>query len=104
VDEVHVGAVDRRGELRELVEPRLVPPPVVGGAPVLGQLPQVGERHAVAPADARQLVGPAGAGEAVPQIVQVGLWDVDAEGPDLGVGGGCHRGQRYRAIRTIRVR
>ena len=47
--------------------------PVVARAPVLGQLLDVVERHAVAPPDAGQLVGPAGAGEPVAQVVQVGL-------------------------------
>ena len=39
--------------------------------------------HAAAPADAGQLVRPAGPGEPVAQVVQVGLRDVDAEGADL---------------------
>ena len=58
--------------------------PVVARPPVLGQLLQVVERHAAAPADAGQLVGPAGAGEPIAQVVEVGLGDVDPERPDLG--------------------
>ena len=50
---------------------------------MLGQLPDVAERDAVVPADAGQLVGPAGAGQPVVQVVQVGLRDVDAERPDV---------------------
>src|SRR5215207_499741 len=62
-------------ELRKLVQQRFVLAPVVPGAPVLGQLLQVGERHPSAPADARDLIGPAGACEAVVQIVNGGLWN-----------------------------
>jgi hypothetical protein len=57
VKEVHVGAVDGGGELRELVQPRLVLAPVVVVAPVGSQLPQVAERYPTGPADAGQLVG-----------------------------------------------
>src|SRR4029450_6085600 len=74
------------GELGVLVEPGLVLAPVVGAAPVFGQLPQVPDRHPAAPAEHWELVGPAGPGEAVVQVVQVGLGDVDAEGSDLGGG------------------
>src|SRR5437016_13129522 len=52
---MNVGAVDRRRELRDLVESRLVPAPVVGGTPVVGQLFQVGQRHTAGPADIRYL-------------------------------------------------
>ena len=86
VQEVDDLTVDHGGELGEPVEPRFVRSPVVVGAPVLGQLLQVSERHAPAPSHARQLVGPAGAGEPVPQVIEVRLGDVDPEGPDLGVG------------------
>src|SRR4029450_8210898 len=43
-----------------------------------------------------QLVGPAGAGQPVTQVVQVAVWDLDAERPELG-GHGCLLGRgRYR--------
>src|SRR4029453_16400473 len=84
---------DGGGELRVLVEAGFLLAPVVAVGPVAGQLLQVGERHAAAPADAGQLVGPAGAAQPVAQVVQVGLGDVDPERPDCGVGGvgGGHR-------------
>src|SRR4029453_9092622 len=51
-----------------------------------GQFPQVPDRHPAAPADPGELVRPAGPGEAVVQVVQVGLGDVGGEGSDLGGG------------------
>ena len=49
VQEVNVLAVDRGGELWVSVELGLVCAPIVGRAPVLGQLPQVALRDAAAP-------------------------------------------------------
>src|SRR4029453_19074773 len=79
--------VDHGGELGELIEPRLVRSPVIAGAPVLGELTQIPERHAAAPPHAWQLVGPAGTDKADPQVIDIGFGDLDPEGPDLGVGG-----------------
>jgi hypothetical protein len=79
VDEVDGLAVDLGGEVRKLVELRLVRAPVVAGAPVLGKLLQPRQRKAVVPPGAGDLVGLTGAGEPVGQVVQVGLRDVDAK-------------------------
>ena len=54
--------------------PRLGGPPVVAGAPVVGELLDVGEGHATV-AVAGQLVGPAGALEPGTEVVEVGLRD-----------------------------
>ena len=43
----------------------------------------VAQRDAVVPAGAGRLVGPAGPGQPVSQVVEVGLRDIDAERPDL---------------------
>jgi hypothetical protein len=86
VQEVDPLAGDAGRELGELVQHRLVLAPIERGAPVLGQLFQVPERHAPAPARAGQLLGPARPGQPVAQVVQVGLGDVDPERTDLGVG------------------
>jgi hypothetical protein len=86
VEEVDRLAVDGGGELRVLVQPRLVLAPVVAVTPVGGQLLEIVERHPAAPADPGQLVGPAGTGQPVAQVVEVGLGDVDPERPDPGVG------------------
>jgi hypothetical protein len=82
VHEVDPLAVDGGGELRVLVEPGLLGAPVVAALPVPGELPQVAERHATAPADTGQLVGPAGAGQPVGQVVQLGLGNLDPERVD----------------------
>ena len=76
VQEVDGGPVDGGGELRVLVEPGFLLAPVVAVGPVGGQLLEVTERHPASPADAGQLVGPAGAVQAFAQVVQVGLGDV----------------------------
>src|SRR6266851_1592939 len=74
--------VDRGSELSKRVQPLLMSTPVVAGAPVLGQLFHVFQGDAVVPARAGQLVGPAGPGQPGPQVVQIGLRDIDAERPD----------------------
>jgi hypothetical protein len=83
VQEVDVLAVDGGDELRELVELRLLFAPVVAVLPVLGKLFQVPERHAPAPTDAGQLSRPAGASQALPQIFEIVLRDLDPERADL---------------------
>jgi hypothetical protein len=83
VQEVDVLAVDGGGELRDLVEPGLVRTPVVAGAPVLGQPLHRAQRHAVAGARPGHLVRPPGGGQALGEVVEVALRDVDAERPDL---------------------
>jgi hypothetical protein len=98
VQEVDVLPVDGGGELRVGVQPRFPCPPVVAGLPVLDQVLHVVERDPVLPARrdgtrlhpspallGRQLVGPAGAGQTIVQVVEVGLGYVDPERPDLGV-------------------
>ena len=80
-------------------------PPVEDVVPALHALPDVADRHAVLPAGRRgealelasellgwQLVGIAGAGQSAPEVVDVGLRDLDAERTDLGreLGLDCH--------------
>src|SRR5262245_20803622 len=71
--------VDLGRELRELVQLGLVLAPVVATPPILGQLLQVIEWHPPTPADAGYLVGPAGAGQPLAQVVQVSLGDGNGE-------------------------
>ena len=82
VQEVDALAVDLGDELRVGVELRLGGAPVILRAPVPGELFQVTKRHAAVPPHAGQFAGPAGVGEPVVQVIQVGLGDLDAEGPD----------------------
>ena len=98
VQEVDVLPVDLGGELRVGVQPRFPFAPAVAGLPVLDQVLDVVERDPVLPARrdgtrlhrspallGRKLVGPAGAGQTIVQVVKVGLGDVDPERPNLGV-------------------
>lgn len=68
-----------------LVDAGLLGPPVEAGAPMVHQFPHVALRHAVAPLDAGQLVGPADRGQALRQIVQILLGDLDPERLDVAV-------------------
>jgi hypothetical protein len=82
MQEMDVLAVDRDGELRVLVEPRLLLTPIKRRAPVLGQFLEIGERHAAGPPDSRQLIRPARAREAIAQVDELGFGHIDEEGLD----------------------
>src|SRR2546421_9698156 len=73
MQEVDVLAINLSGVLWKLVECRLVLAPVVASTPVLSQVLEVFDWNASAPANARQLVGPARAGQMVAQIIKIGL-------------------------------
>src|SRR5262245_8896934 len=75
--------VHHSGELVVFVELGLPGTPVVAGAPVLGEPAHLCERYAVIQACAGELVGPSGTNEPLVQVVQLGLRNLDAEGPDL---------------------
>src|SRR5205085_2995731 len=79
VDAVVPAAVEGGAELRERVELGLAAAPVVAAAPVLAQVARVVERDALGPAADRRGLGPAGAGEPVAQVGQVGLGHLDPE-------------------------
>ena len=66
------------GEVREPVEAGLLPTPVVGAEPVLDQFTQVGDRHPGLPTGPGDRFGKAGAGEALPEVLQVGIVHLDA--------------------------
>src|SRR3984957_2212239 len=76
---MHRHAVDLGEEMRELVHPRLGGAPVEAGPPVLGQLLDVAQRSAAAPADAGHLIGPAGGREPLLQVIELRLRDIDLE-------------------------
>src|SRR5439155_8802647 len=65
VDEVNAEPVDVGAELREGIEPRFRGSAVVAVAPVRDEVAEVREVRAVGPAPAGDLVGEAGAGEAL---------------------------------------
>ena len=73
VQEVDVLPVDLGGELRQLVQPRLVRRASRSSCASTRPAPAGSPAARRAPADAGQLVGPAGAAEPVAQVVQVAL-------------------------------
>jgi hypothetical protein len=86
VEEVDRLSVDLGRELGEPVELGLLRSPVVAGSPIRDQLLQVADRHAGGPVDAGELDGPPGPVEPVLQVVEVGLGNLDPEGPDVVLG------------------
>lgn len=70
LDEVHLQAIDPGPELREAVQRALGRPPVEAVCPGGEQVLEVVQISAVVPADASQLVGPPGAGDARPEVVE----------------------------------
>ena len=77
---VDVDAVDLAEELGPGVERGLLGAPVVLVAPVVAQLAHVSDVGSVVPAGVGDGVGPAGAVEAVAEVVEDAVGDVDAEG------------------------
>ncbi len=86
VQEVDGLAVDRGLELREGVEPRFPPAPVVPVTPVCGEVLGGLQGDTVVPGHIRKFVRPAGGTEALVQVIQVRVRDGDLERHD-GVGG-----------------
>src|SRR5262245_63896098 len=80
MQEVHVRAVDQSGGLGKAVQSRFGRAPVITDPPVLGQLLEVIQRHASAPADSGQLIWPPGVGQPALEVVELVLRDVNAEG------------------------
>ena len=80
VPEVDIDAVDLAEELGPGVERGLLGAPVVLVAPVVAKLANVGDVSAVVPAGVGNGVVPAGAVEAIAEVVEDGVGDVDAEG------------------------
>jgi hypothetical protein len=79
VDEVDVGAVDGGEEVVELVQPGLGGAPVVRVAPVRDEVPCVSELGAVVPPRIGDLLGEPRAREALLQVVEGRLRDLDEE-------------------------
>jgi hypothetical protein len=90
---MHVRAVDGRRELRVGVELRLPGPPVVAVPPVLGQLADADDRHAIAHVATGRFGRPAHACEAIVQVGEVLVRDCDAVRAYL-----VHRGVASQAL------
>src|SRR6478735_1655407 len=85
------------------VHARLVRPPVEVGAPPLDHRPQVGGGCALRPLSARPLGGVAGAGEAIAQVVQRDLRNLDLEGLDDQLVRGVRHAQKVCSIQVQNV-
>ena len=70
-------------EVIEGVKEFFLLPPVKRGAPVLHQFLNVGQVGTVAPVRAGDFVGPAGAGQPFPQVVQYGVGDMYLKGGNV---------------------
>ena len=83
VQEVDVEAVDLGAELREAVQPGLARPPVVVLQPVPAQFAGVVQRYPLGPVAHRGRLGPPGPAQPLPEILQLGLRNVDQERGDV---------------------
>jgi hypothetical protein len=83
VDEVDVHPVDLGRELRQRVESCLALAPVVLGRPVAGELLHRGELHALRAIVDELLARPPCGRDALAEVVDLLVRDVDAEGADI---------------------
>ena len=83
VDEVDVHPVDLGLELRQRVQSRLAPAPVVIGRPVAGELLDRRQLHALRPIGDQLPGGPARRGDAPPKVGDRFFGHVDPEGTDF---------------------
>ena len=81
--EVDVEPVDGGDEVGPGIDGGLASAPVVFAGPVLAHLPQIGKRNALRPVVDDLGLGPAGAGQPVAQVVDLGVVDRDGEGADV---------------------
>ena len=82
VDEVDVESVDLGRELRERIELRLGPAPVVPGPPMPDELLQPCELDALRPVIDRLTVGPPRRRDAPAEILDLLFGDIDPKGAD----------------------
>ena len=74
-----VHPVDLGLELRQRVQPRLAPAPVVIIHPVLGERPNRRQLHPLRPIGDELLAGPARRGDAAPQLAELLVRDLDSK-------------------------
>ena len=86
MDEMDVETVDFGGVVVEAVQRFFACAPVVVVGPVVGQFAGVGQRDALGPVVDAFGVGPAGAGQPGPQVVEIGVGYRDAKRSDLAHG------------------
>ena len=94
MDELDVHPVDLGRELRQRVQLRLAPAPVVTGRPVAGELLNRRQLHALRPVVDQLFAGQARRGDAPPEVGDRLVRHVHPEGAYLGstLGGTAHEG------------
>ena len=83
MDEVQVQSIDTCLELRNFVQSAFLLSPVVFRSPVLDQFFHVAQVDPVLPAGLVYLVGPAGVGTSLLEVVQYRLLDLNPKWPNL---------------------
>lgn len=79
VQDVEPEPVELGAELGQAVQPLLGRPPVVALAPVAAELAQIRQRDTLGPVGDRLGLRPARTGEAIAQVTQVRLGNLDVE-------------------------
>jgi hypothetical protein len=93
VDEMDIEPVDLGDELRQRVELRLAPPPVVVARPVARELLHQRERHALRIVGDRLALGPPGRVDAPAQLGELRLRKTDLKRPNRGLFSNFSSGQ-----------
>ena len=97
VDEVDVQPVDLGLELRQRVQSRFAPAPVVFGRPVAGEFLRRGQLHTLGPIGDEFLGRPTSRIDAAAQFFDLAFRDVDSERADLGLCA-CARGVTHDRV------
>ena len=99
MNEMDVQSIDLGDELRQRVQPRLYPAPVIAGRPIARELLHGRKRHALRIVGNRLILGPPRRGDARALISQDGFRNVDAEGAD----GFTLRAEEYSSRESLPV-
>jgi hypothetical protein len=79
VDEMDADPINIGFELSKAIERRFVCAPIIAMQPVVGNLFQIRQADPICPARSLSLIGPAGSGQALMQVVEGRLWNSDGE-------------------------
>jgi hypothetical protein len=79
VDKMNAQAIDGGAKVCQAVQCLLLGPPVKPRPPVVDELLEIGQMRAIVPRRPRDLIGPAGVGEALAQVRQDLVRNVNGE-------------------------
>ena len=104
MDEMDVQPVDLSDEVRQCVQPRFAPPPVVVGRPIVRELLHESQLHALGAVIDQLTFRPSGRLDAPLQVGEVLVGGVEAERPDGRVAGRLAKNELLRlALRWLSV-